>query len=277
MIRRPPRSTLFPYTTLFRSHTDSGGDRPISRTPDTGRRGPSAHPGAGWRRRACRGRPRRRRAGALRARLSVRSDGVATPARCAVSCSAHRAGPAWTGGLGGATRGRRVLPDPVCRRPGGRARRRRRAAGRRVWTLDGWLRHLRAVAPASGAGEGADPRRYQTPARLGRGEAGTRRVDTGGATGGSGRRDRAPAAPAARPGNAGHPTRSGRTGARDGRPLVSARTRGPIADVARPTRLYRAARGGPEADARTGGKRGRDCAPRYGARHGAAQDRKSVV
>src|SRR5260221_2619243 len=26
MIRRPPRSTLFPYTTLFRSH-DEGGDR----------------------------------------------------------------------------------------------------------------------------------------------------------------------------------------------------------------------------------------------------------
>src|SRR2546427_3130963 len=25
MIRRPPRSTLFPYTTLFRSHTDSIG------------------------------------------------------------------------------------------------------------------------------------------------------------------------------------------------------------------------------------------------------------
>src|SRR3712207_8449244 len=24
MIRRPPRSTLFPYTTLFRSHTSSG-------------------------------------------------------------------------------------------------------------------------------------------------------------------------------------------------------------------------------------------------------------
>src|SRR2546422_3844053 len=24
MIRRPPRSTLFPYTTLFRSHTGSG-------------------------------------------------------------------------------------------------------------------------------------------------------------------------------------------------------------------------------------------------------------
>ena len=25
MIRRPPRSTLFPYTTLFRSHTDRDG------------------------------------------------------------------------------------------------------------------------------------------------------------------------------------------------------------------------------------------------------------
>src|SRR5260221_8860809 len=25
MIRRPPRSTLFPYTTLFRSHSDSTG------------------------------------------------------------------------------------------------------------------------------------------------------------------------------------------------------------------------------------------------------------
>src|SRR2546430_4095649 len=27
MIRRPPRSTLFPYTTLFRSHTTSMDDR----------------------------------------------------------------------------------------------------------------------------------------------------------------------------------------------------------------------------------------------------------
>src|SRR2546422_4957152 len=26
MIRRPPRSTLFPYTTLFRSHRREGGD-----------------------------------------------------------------------------------------------------------------------------------------------------------------------------------------------------------------------------------------------------------
>src|SRR2546427_6636955 len=28
MIRRPPRSTLFPYTTLFRSHPELGSARP---------------------------------------------------------------------------------------------------------------------------------------------------------------------------------------------------------------------------------------------------------
>src|SRR2546422_4911814 len=32
MIRRPPRSTLFPYTTLFRSHPSSGLTRSRSRT-----------------------------------------------------------------------------------------------------------------------------------------------------------------------------------------------------------------------------------------------------
>src|SRR3712207_7329400 len=30
MIRRPPRSTLFPYTTLFRSHPAVGGAREIA-------------------------------------------------------------------------------------------------------------------------------------------------------------------------------------------------------------------------------------------------------
>src|SRR2546427_4606096 len=29
MIRRPPRSTLFPYTTLFRSRIDRGPHRPV--------------------------------------------------------------------------------------------------------------------------------------------------------------------------------------------------------------------------------------------------------
>src|SRR2546429_2499111 len=31
MIRRPPRSTLFPYTTLFRSKRDDGFFRPLDR------------------------------------------------------------------------------------------------------------------------------------------------------------------------------------------------------------------------------------------------------
>src|SRR5688572_32690793 len=36
MIRRPPRSTLFPYTTLFRSQ-QRGGRRPLQRTREEGR------------------------------------------------------------------------------------------------------------------------------------------------------------------------------------------------------------------------------------------------
>src|SRR3712207_7526953 len=42
MIRRPPRSTLFPYTTLFRS--DQAGERLRRRRPD-GARGEPAHEG----------------------------------------------------------------------------------------------------------------------------------------------------------------------------------------------------------------------------------------
>src|SRR3712207_7238146 len=39
MIRRPPRSTLFPYTTLFRSHVaDQRDDRPVGRRGDPERR-----------------------------------------------------------------------------------------------------------------------------------------------------------------------------------------------------------------------------------------------
>src|SRR2546430_5812247 len=40
MIRRPPRSTLFPYTTLFRSesgHSDQAGLRMVRRTPRASR------------------------------------------------------------------------------------------------------------------------------------------------------------------------------------------------------------------------------------------------
>src|SRR3712207_7456006 len=35
MIRRPPRSTLFPYTTLFRSAVDRLGERIVIAIPDT--------------------------------------------------------------------------------------------------------------------------------------------------------------------------------------------------------------------------------------------------
>src|SRR5258707_11366980 len=35
MIRRPPRSTLFPYTTLFRSRTDAHDRLPTARVPPT--------------------------------------------------------------------------------------------------------------------------------------------------------------------------------------------------------------------------------------------------
>src|SRR5262249_62087099 len=34
MIRRPPRSTLFPYTTLFRSEAELAGRRPLARAAD---------------------------------------------------------------------------------------------------------------------------------------------------------------------------------------------------------------------------------------------------
>src|SRR5260221_1793940 len=46
MIRRPPRSTLFPYTTLFRSVTHELDFRPLSRV-QKGRLGQRRHPGFG--------------------------------------------------------------------------------------------------------------------------------------------------------------------------------------------------------------------------------------
>src|SRR3712207_9305607 len=36
MIRRPPRSTLFPYTTLFRSHRPPGDPPPLLREEEEG-------------------------------------------------------------------------------------------------------------------------------------------------------------------------------------------------------------------------------------------------
>src|SRR3712207_660610 len=64
MIRRPPRSTLFPYTTLFRSGRPAGRlhQRPL-------RRAPALHQGRRARRAAARGAARQalRRPGGLRA------------------------------------------------------------------------------------------------------------------------------------------------------------------------------------------------------------------
>src|SRR3712207_8891779 len=45
MIRRPPRSTLFPYTTLFRSATACPGERLYARLTEI-RKDASAHAGA---------------------------------------------------------------------------------------------------------------------------------------------------------------------------------------------------------------------------------------
>src|SRR2546430_9903671 len=56
MIRRPPRSTLFPYTTLFRSPADRGRDH---------RRRDGRHPGPG---------PHRLRPRSLKARRWTRSE-----------------------------------------------------------------------------------------------------------------------------------------------------------------------------------------------------------
>src|SRR5438046_7339757 len=53
MIRRPPRSTLFPYTTLFRSRAPRGGRPPARRPPHPPRRGPRARRASP---RACAGR-----------------------------------------------------------------------------------------------------------------------------------------------------------------------------------------------------------------------------
>src|SRR2546430_3025915 len=51
MIRRPPRSTLFPYTTLFRSHSHRRPVRPhvsvVARVDDAARRTRRARPVAG--------------------------------------------------------------------------------------------------------------------------------------------------------------------------------------------------------------------------------------
>src|SRR5256885_9260074 len=76
MIRRPPRSTLFPYTTLFRSHAREGA-LSAGRRPVADRRCARAGPAAD-RRRARGHRPGAHHHRILRARRAVRGDRKST-------------------------------------------------------------------------------------------------------------------------------------------------------------------------------------------------------
>src|SRR5256886_4378938 len=101
MIRRPPRSTLFPYTTLFRSHA---GDHTAVRAGASGGGGR----GGGARAPACAVLPRPRRGRGAVPRQPVR--GVAGAARGGSRKSAGR------GRLGRGGSRRRRREAAVCRR-----------------------------------------------------------------------------------------------------------------------------------------------------------------
>src|SRR6266498_6163233 len=73
MIRRPPRSTLFPYTTLFRSGTGAGRRLRPAAAGDRGRAAPARPPGRGTYQRA----GARSAAGARPRRVPVRGRTVA--------------------------------------------------------------------------------------------------------------------------------------------------------------------------------------------------------
>src|SRR5437667_9370863 len=79
MIRRPPRSTLFPYTTLFRSRSSPGAER-----RDHGGRAPR-RPAAALHRRGAR-RPQVRRPGDERDRKSTRLNSSHITTSYAVFC-----------------------------------------------------------------------------------------------------------------------------------------------------------------------------------------------
>src|SRR2546426_8531589 len=85
MIRRPPRSTLFPYTTLFRS---PAGGAELERRPRSGRAG-AGHPPAGGRGRradASRAGQRGGRRGAFLDRKSTRLNSSHLVISYAVFC-----------------------------------------------------------------------------------------------------------------------------------------------------------------------------------------------
>src|SRR2546425_4960801 len=171
MIRRPPRSTLFPYTTLFRSLRwralhDAGPRRGAGRAPGRGRRGAArrgrrVHPpgsgagvgGGGDPSRDARGRAAR--AGGARARIGGHAQGGRRPR------GDHRRG-------GGRERclGARL-------RPRARAG---RGAGRRRGDPDAHAGHAGhdgrpGDLPAGGGGGGGGARRLRGTGRRGRGGA----------------------------------------------------------------------------------------------------------
>src|SRR3712207_7558314 len=81
MIRRPPRSTLFPYTTLFRSDRRQDNPRPqdtrSATSSELGRTRPRTHPSPS---------PRRRRTQARRDRKSTRLNSSHANISYAVFC-----------------------------------------------------------------------------------------------------------------------------------------------------------------------------------------------
>src|SRR2546425_11934464 len=145
MIRRPPRSTLFPYTTLFRSSRSAAVARVERRSPGRARPRPARRSGA-----ALRDRP----AGAAR-RLGQGDPDGARP-------GPRRAAPR--------VPGRRCLLLSRAQLPSGRGRARRRSRRRRVRRA---VRHHRG--PGCGAGRpvpsgevaGGGPRAARGLRRLG--------------------------------------------------------------------------------------------------------------
>src|SRR5256885_5674161 len=96
MIRRPPRSTLFPYTTLFRSHSCLGDRRRNSSVPlvrDAGDPSPAGL-AVGAYRHALRGDPRRAGvADAARDRKSTRLNSSHLVISYAVFCLKKKTSP----------------------------------------------------------------------------------------------------------------------------------------------------------------------------------------
>src|SRR2546425_8926769 len=122
MIRRPPRSTLFPYTTLFRSRAvraHQAGARPVGSTARLARVCLRDRPLARGLAARCRRGPEiparrdRVRRGVMERLHGARGDGEPLLAALGVSLAGgHRGGGLWAGCPGGACR---VLPGPATR------------------------------------------------------------------------------------------------------------------------------------------------------------------